>query len=69
MVVFVTSCEQPALASITSFVGMALTGIAAAIGLRLWNGTRERKAELYFEEKPEPPLITLGLIVNPRARI
>ncbi|MGA2249408.1 hypothetical protein [Terracidiphilus sp.] len=69
IVVFVTSCEQPALISITRFVVMAALAIAATIALRLWNRERERKAELYFEEKPEPPLITLGLIVNPRARI
>lgn len=66
---FVTSCEQPALISITRLALLAALEIAAVLALRRWNHTREHAAELYFEEKPEQPLITLGLIANPKSRM
>jgi hypothetical protein len=67
-ILFAMSCEQPALAGPAGFAVLAALAIAAVIALRLWNRAREREAELYFEEKPEAPLITLGLKVNPRAQ-
>lgn len=69
IVVFVNDCEQPALTSVAGFAILAMLAIAATLALRLWNRAREREAELYFEEKPEAQLITLGLMVNPRVRI
>ncbi len=69
LMLFVMSYEQPALSSAGRFVGLVLPAIAAVWSLRLWNRAQERKAELYFEEKPEPPLITLGLTVNPGAQM
>lgn len=67
--VFVTTCEQPALSSPARLAGLASLMAAMAVGLRLWNRAQERNAELYFEEKPEQPLISLGLIVNRNAPI
>jgi hypothetical protein len=67
--VFVTSWEEPALTSMPPLALLAGLMAAAAIGLRLWNRARERETELYFEEKPKQSLITLGLMVNPNARI
>jgi hypothetical protein len=67
--IFVLTCEQPAVTSPARFTVIAASMGAIVLGLRLWNHTREREAELYFEEKPEPPLITLGLFINPRARL
>ncbi len=64
---FAMSCELPALKSPPYFSVIAILGVAAVLALRFWNRSREREAELYFEEKPEPPLITLGLMVDPRA--
>ena len=69
IVVFATSCELPSLINGVGFIVMAVLLSSAVVVLRLWNSASERRAELYFEEKPEPPLITLGLVVNPRARI
>lgn len=63
-----TVCERPALTSILRFAAMVLLAIAVVLVLSRWNYGREREAELYFEEKPEPPFITLGLKLNPRAR-
>lgn len=67
IILFVMSCEQPALSSGLRFAAVALASAVAVAALRLWNHARERETELYFEEKPEPPLITLGLLVNPRS--
>jgi hypothetical protein len=67
IVLFTMSCEQPALASAPRFAVVLLSTAAAAVALRVWNRARERETELYFEEKPEPPLITLGLLINPKA--
>ena len=69
ILLFAISCELPALASAVRFAVLAVLTAAAVVALRLWNRARECEAELYFEEKPEAPLITLGLAVNPRARM
>ena len=69
ILLFVISCERPALGNAVEFCATAVLGTGAVLGLRLWNRARERECELYFEEKPEEPLITLGLRVNPRARL
>ena len=69
ILLFVISCERPALGNAVEFCATAVLGTGAVLGLRLWNRARERECELYFEEKPEEPLITLGLRVNPRARM
>ena len=66
IVLFVMSCEQPAMASAARFAAVMAGTATAVVALRLWNRSRERETELYFEEKPEPPLITLGLLVNPK---
>ncbi|MFC5863042.1 hypothetical protein ACFPT7_12120 [Acidicapsa dinghuensis] len=68
IVAFAKGCEQPALKSTANFAVLTMLVIGAMVALRLWNRTREREAELYFEEKPEQQLITLGLMVNPRMR-
>lgn len=69
IVAFVTSCEEPALTSMPGSSILAALTIATTLALSHWNRTQEQTAELYFEEKPEPPIITLGLVVNPRLRI
>ena len=66
---FVTDCEWPALASVGGFTVLTTLGIIAVLALRHWNRARERQAELYFEEKPEQQMITLGLKVNPEKRM
>ncbi len=66
---FVMSCEQQALTSWASFAAIAAMEVAALLVLRFWNRARERDVQLYFEEKSEPPLITLGLLLNPKSKL
>jgi hypothetical protein len=69
ILIFAMSGEPPALASAPSFAALVVLALAALVALRLHNRARECEAQLYFEERPEPPIITLGLVVNPRARM
>lgn len=69
IVLFVISFEKPALGSVPRYSVMMVLAAALTLGLNRWNRGRESETELYFEEKPEPPLITLGLIVNPRMKM
>jgi hypothetical protein len=69
IVLFAMSSEQPSLSHAPRFAVVAMAITATVLALRLWNQARERETELYFEEKPEPPLITLGLLINPRTQV
>ncbi|HEX7730421.1 MAG TPA: hypothetical protein VF392_15440 [Terracidiphilus sp.] len=69
IILFVLGAERPALTSLPRFAITAAVEAALVIAVHLWNRARERDIELYFEERPEPPIITLGLLLNPRTRI
>jgi hypothetical protein len=65
LALLVPALERPALADPFRLLltAGAYGGIAAL--LRLWNRARERETELYFEERPEQPILTLNLKLDP----
>jgi hypothetical protein len=65
--VLVHLIERPSLGDPAKFLLLASVLALAAVGTRLWNRSQEERAELYYEEVPEPPLVTLNLTLDPRS--
>ncbi|MDR3741739.1 MAG: hypothetical protein P4L40_22195 [Terracidiphilus sp.] len=69
IMLFVHGTERPALTNAPYFAIIAALGLALVLALHLWNRARERDMQLYFEENPQQPIITLGLLINPNAKV
>lgn len=69
IILYVLGIERPALVSVRRFAITSAVETALLLALHLWNRARERHIQLYFEERPEEPIITLGLLINPNTQM